>query len=162
MPVLEILCARCACHQKTCCQETEIFVTRHDVRRIEQHVGHSDFYEYEKPHDPVYENQHDDPIWMEKAFRPDGSRRVLKHQAGNTDCTFLGTQGCVLPTEVRPLICRIYPFDFTAEGLKPEPAACCPRELLDPGETVFDAVRTSPEDARRWHAMLYQELMLED
>lgn len=160
MTSLEILCARCACHQTTCCQDTDIYLTQQDVARIEQHVGCSGFFEFRRPHDPVYLNEHDDPIWMEKVFRPDGSRRVLKHQPGG-DCVFLGARGCTLPAEVRPLVCRLYPYDYNAAGLKPEPASGCPRDLLAPGQSVFEAVGASAEAARRWHAMLYQELQLE-
>ena len=97
---------------------------------------------------------------MEKVFRPDGSRRVLKHQPGG-DCVFLGFQGCTLPLEVRPLVCRLYPYDYNAEGLKSEPASGCPRDLLAPGQSVFEAVGASAEAARHWHAMLYQELQQE-
>ncbi len=111
MEILEPLCARCARHQQTCCQDSDIYVTTQDVARISAHVGHSDFTEYRVASDPVYLNEHHDPLWMEKVFRPDGSRRVLKQQS-NLDCIFLGKQGCVLPTEVRPLICRLYPSSF--------------------------------------------------
>ena len=157
---LEILCARCACVQKTCCQDSEIYVTRQDVGRIQQHQQCDEFYEYNMPTDPVYLNEHDDPIWMENAFQPDGSRRVLKKQA-NGDCTFLSSTGCVLPLEVRPLVCRLYPYDYKADGLKSEPASGCPRQLLQNNQSVFDAVGANLEDARRWHAMLYQELLQE-
>lgn len=160
MEIQEPLCARCARHQQTCCQDSDIYVTTQDVARISAHVGHSDFTEYRVASDPVYLNEHHDPLWMEKVFRPDGSRRVLKQQP-NLDCIFLGNQGCVLPTEVRPLICRLYPVEFSQHEIRVEPARCCPRELLAPGESVFDAVGVKLEDAVRWHAMLYQELAQE-
>lgn len=153
----EILCVRCACVQKTCCQDSEIFVTRHDVRRISDHLKQDGFWEYAVPTDPVYLNEHDDPIWMEKAFQPDGSRRVLKKQVDG-DCTFLTKSGCSLPMEVRPLVCRLYPYDYTASGLRPDAASGCPRHLLAEGQSVFDAVGASQQDAQRWHAMLYDEL----
>lgn len=157
---LEILCVRCARHHETCCQNTDIYVTLQDVRRIEDHVGFGGFFEFRQPADPVYVFQADDPLWMEKVFQPDGSRRVLRHKE-NEDCLFLGGEGCTLPSEVRPLICRLYPFDYNAEGLKPEPASGCPKHLLAPGQSVFDGVGVNPDNARRWHAMLYEELQQE-
>lgn len=156
----ENLCARCARHHETCCQKTDIYVTLQDVRRIEQHVGFSGFEEFRQPFDPVYIFQEDDPLWMEKVFQADGSRRVVRHKE-NGDCVFLGSAGCTLPTEVRPLICRLYPFDYNAEGLKTVPASGCPSHLLAPGQSVFEGVGVNPDDARRWHGMLYQELQQE-
>ena len=157
---LEILCVRCACHYQTCCQKTDIYVTLGDLQRIEQHTGSSDVHELRTPADPVYINQEDDPLWLAKVFRPDGSRRVLKHQE-NGDCIFLGSAGCTLPVEARPLICRLYPFDYSAEGLKSEPASGCPQHLLAPGQSVFEGVGISIHDAGRWHSMLYRELQQE-
>ena len=157
MSTLEVLCVQCACHQKTCCQETEIYVTPGDVNRIEQHIHRDDFFEFRAPTDPIYADQDDDPVWQQKVFRPDGTRRVLKHQA-NHDCTFLGEKGCVLPADVRPLICRLYPYDYTAAGLKTDPSEGCPRHLIANGQSVFEAVQIHSDDAQRWHSMLYQEL----
>lgn len=160
LPLVESLCARCARHHETCCQKTDIYVTLADVRRIEDYVGFGGFFEFRPPADPVYAYQADDPLWMQKVFQPDGTRRVVRHQE-NGDCLFLGQSGCTLPAEVRPLICRLYPFDYNAEGLKAQPASGCPSHLLAPGQTVFDGVGVSVENARRWHAMLYQELQQE-
>ena len=154
---LQILCVQCACHQKTCCQETEIYVTQGDLDRISSYTQRDDFFEYSKPTDPVYALQDDDPIWLQKVFRPDGSRRILKHQT-NRDCTFLGPVGCTLPGDVRPLICRLFPYDYTADGLKDTPAEGCPKHLIEDSRTVFEAVQIRHEEARQWHKMLYHEL----
>ena len=53
---------------------------------------------------------------------------MLKRQPDG-DCTFLGEQGCVLPLETRPLICRLYPYDYSEQGIRDELAAGCPLEL---------------------------------
>ena len=153
----EFLCARCARHQKTCCQGTDIFVTLGDVQRIAEHTERSDFTEFRSPSDPVYLNQDDDPTWKEHVFRSDGTRRVLKQQP-NHDCTFLGERGCVLPLETRPLICRLYPFDYTDAGVKSEPAGGCPVELLRPEQVLLETLDMRHEDANRWHEQLYREL----
>ena len=159
-PMAEVLCARCARHYDTCCRRTDIYVTQRDVERIEQHVGYSGFEEFRAPLDPAYTSDQDDPLWQSRVFRTDGTRRVLKHR-NEHDCIFLGSAGCTLPTEVRPLICRLYPYDYNEDGLKPVPASGCPQHLLAPGQTVFDGVGVSHDDARRWHTMLYDELRQE-
>ncbi|MBB03414.1 MAG: hypothetical protein CMJ47_12255 [Planctomyces sp.] len=155
----ECLCARCARHQSTCCQFSEIYVTEGDVDRIASAVGSREFYEYATPVDPIYAQQDDDPIWREHVFREDGSRRVLKHQPDG-DCTFLSATGCRLPLETRPLICRLYPFDYTADGLKDRPAGGCPVELLPPGADLLEVLDISRSDAQRWHRQLYDELQV--
>ena len=74
---------------------------------------------------------------------------------------FLGTAGCVLPLEVRPLVCRLYPFDYTEDGIKDELSGGCPLELLQPGQSLTEALEMNRTDAERWHAMLYTEVRRE-
>lgn len=154
------LCVRCARHMRTCCQTCEIYATPGDVQRIAEHTGVAGFYEYHTPLDVVYLDHEDDPAWRDHVFRPDGTRRVLKRQA-NGDCTFLGPQGCVLPLEVRPLVCRIYPYDYTEQGIRNELAEGCPVELLRPRQTLIEALEMNVTDAQRWHRQLYAEIRLE-
>jgi Fe-S-cluster containining protein len=156
----EFLCARCARHQQTCCQHTDIVVTLGDLARIEAATGRSVPTEYRGPANAVYADQDDDPLWKRHLIRSDGTRRVLR-QAANGDCTFLGPTGCTLPPEVRPLICRLYPFDYTADGLKVELARGCPLELLRPGETLLEVLDMRREQAERWHRQLYAEILQE-
>ncbi|MCA9064037.1 MAG: YkgJ family cysteine cluster protein [Planctomycetaceae bacterium] len=153
----EFLCAQCARHQTTCCQKTEIYVTLSDVKRITEHTGTSDFYEYQVPVDPVYHQNDDDPDWNHYVFRPDGTRRVLRHQP-NQDCTFLTQTGCSLPLEVRPLICRLHPWAYTAQGIQDHPAGGCPVYLLPPNTALLPALDMNRLDAERWHRQLYAEI----
>lgn len=156
----EFLCVRCSRHMKTCCQTSEVYATPGDAQRIAEFIGRDDFYEYREPDDPVYLQEDGDPIWIENVIRPDGTRRVLKRKPGG-DCTFLGDAGCVLPLETRPLICRIYPFDYTADGLRDELANGCPMELLPAGQSLLDALDIKRTDAERWHKQLYVEVLTE-
>lgn len=156
----EPLCARCARHQKNCCQLPQIFVTRGDVRRIEAETGRSGFFEFRLPDDPAYSDQDDDPLWRDNVIQPDGTRRVLKKQA-NGDCTFLGPAGCTLTPQARPLVCRLYPFDYTAAGILDELASGCPLELLLPGQDLIPTLGMSRVQAERWHEQLYAELQQE-
>jgi Fe-S-cluster containining protein len=146
---------------KTCCQTSEIYVTRGDVARITDHTGVTDFHEPRVPANALYLDQDDDPTWRDHVFRRDGSRRVLKRQA-NGDCTFLGPHGCRLPLEVRPLVCRIYPFEYDEQGIHDELAVGCPLELLQPDQGLIAALEMNIDDARRWHRQLYEEVRMED
>ena len=161
LPIVdEFLCVRCARHMRTCCQTSEVYATPGDVQRIEEFTGRVDFFEFRKPDDPVYLEQDDDPVWERCVFRLDGTRRVLKREPDG-NCTFLGDAGCVLPLETRPLICRIYPYDYTADGLREKLAGGCPTELLAEGQELLDALQIDRADAVRWHEQLYREIQLE-
>lgn len=160
MQASEFLCVRCARHTRTCCQRSEIYATPGDVRRIGLHTQRDDFTEYRVPANPDYLDQDDDPVWREKVFRADNSRRVLKRQPDG-DCTFLGESGCTLPLEIRPLVCRLYPYDYTAAGLLVDLVEGCPLELLPPGQGLIEALEMNRDDAVRWHRQLYEEIQME-
>jgi Fe-S-cluster containining protein len=154
----EFLCIRCSRHMKTCCQTSEVYITPGDVRRVAEHVGHTTFYHFQRPEDPVYLQQDDDPIWPQLVFKDEhATRRVLKRRPDG-DCIFLGSAGCELPLETRPLLCRLYPFLFNEQGIYDYLAEGCPSELLRPGQKLDDALAMNRADAERWHAMLYREL----
>ena len=157
----DFLCVRCARKRKTCCQLCEVYVTPGDVARIAAHTGQQDFTEFLPAGDTVYTDHDDDPIWMQLVFRADGTRRVLqRHPDG--DCTFLGPQGCRLPLEVRPLVCRLYPYEYTAEGIKPDELSNgCPMELVRPQLGLIGELGMNLLDARRWHRQLYEEIRSE-
>lgn len=149
-------CAKHAQMGKTCCQTCEILVTDGDQNRIAAYTGEREFFEYRAPDDPVYLEQDDDPNWLKWAFRPDGTRRVLKRQASG-DCRFLGPQGCRLPVETRPLVCRLYPYTYTEAGIDGVSDGC-PTEVIPPGSTILEVLDMRRDDADRWHRMLYAEL----
>jgi uncharacterized protein len=157
----EPLCARCARAVKTtCCQQREIYITPGDVRRINAYTGLSGFSVFEAVANPDYLDQDDDPLWAQCVFREDGARRTLRRiSSGN--CMFLGPAGCMLPLEVRPLVCRLHPYDYTEEGIKDELAPGCPSHLLKPGQGLIESLGMNLEDARRWHHQLYDEIRQE-
>jgi len=147
--------------QKTCCQIVEILVTPGDIARIAAHTERADFWERRRPDDPRFHVYcEDDPNWVRYTIAPDGARRQLKQRA-NGDCTFLGPSGCSLPGEVRPLICRMYPYDYNERGITGEVSVYCPTEVLAPpgsGLTMLTVLGMSQDDGERWRSMLYQEL----
>jgi uncharacterized protein len=154
---MDFLCVRCARQGKTCCQSCEVYVTPADVRRIAAHTGQQDFTEFKPSGDPIYVNHADDPTWMKYVFRADGTRRILKREAEG-DCAFLGPHGCRLPLEVRPLVCRIYPYDFTEAGFKKKLSEGCPMELVRPELGLIGELDMNIEDAERWRRQLYEEI----
>lgn len=156
----ELLCARCAAQQQTCCQCRDVYVTLQDVQRIGALAGRVDFWEFRIPQNPDYLDAGDDPLWLERVVRVDCSRRVLKQQP-NGDCHFLGQAGCCLPLEVRPLVCRLHPLEYDERGIKPSLAGECPWDLLLPERPKLSAVSLSKADAERWHRQLYEEVRQE-
>jgi len=151
--------------QKTCCQRAEILVTQGDLARIEAHTGRDDFWTRRAPSNPEYaEPDESDPNWSRWTFAPDGTRRLLKRKPTG-DCTFLGEQGCVLPLEVRPLVCRLYPFAYTESGLDGIDDDYCPTAMLlpqnDPGATMLTVLDMREADGERWRRALYAELKSE-
>lgn len=151
------LCVMCAQHERTCCQGVEILLTDGDRERITRHVGRSDFWEYHKPADPalVAENPKD-PNWLLYTVRADGTRLQLKQQPSG-DCTFLTPTGCSLPTEMRPFVCRLYPYDYTEQRITGTVTGC-PLYLLENGQTLVRELGMRLENAKRWREQLYSEL----
>ncbi len=154
-------CARCARMQKTCCQSTDVLLTRGDVGRIEAHTQQRGFWTRRAPDDPTYnEPDPDDPNWLRYTFDDAGRRRLLNRQA-NGDCTFSGEQGCVLPGEVRPLICRLYPAAYTERALQGVGENRCPTALLpasNPKVSMLTVLDMKDVDMERWRRALYEEL----
>jgi Fe-S-cluster containining protein len=155
------ICARCAGNGPTCCEgpDRDIFITKGDVKRIETFLHNTDFFEYRKPVNQEY-LETDDPLWTNYVFREDKSRRVVKlNDSGK--CQFLTPFGCTLPTHVRPLICRLFPFQYNASGISNELERECPREFLSQGESLVQALGIDKKDAMMWHQTLYQEILWE-
>jgi Fe-S-cluster containining protein len=156
----EPFCVRCARVMKTCCEVCEIYVSPGDFSRIANYTGQRDFCEFRVPMSPDYLPDGDDPAWRECVFRLDGSRRVLKRSAAGA-CTFLGPKGCQLPLDVRPLVCRLYPYQYTEHGILEELARGCPVRLLRPGQSLILALGMNLDDALVWHRQLYDEIQHE-
>jgi len=135
-------------------------VTPGDVQRIFRHTGHIDFYEYIKPVDPNYADQPDDPVWRDHVFFADGRRRVLKRSVSD-DCIFLGNAGCVLSMDVRPLVCRLHPYAYTAAGLSSTPETGCPVNLLNAGESLMDILSMPAGLAGIGWQDLYEKILLD-
>jgi len=152
-------CAQCAGLGPTCCERSEVLVTRGDIGRIETHVGRNGFWERKRVGDQSILDQPDDLRFVQWGFDEQGARRVLKRRE-NGACTFLSVHGCTLPGHVRPLICRLYPFRYTEGGLDGSDAHC-PTELVPPGRTILQVLDVRRVEAETWHRQLYHELQTE-
>jgi Fe-S-cluster containining protein len=153
----ESLCAKCARVAQTCCQNHDIYITLGDLDRIGAFIGRKNFFEFRPCLDESYMNQEDDPLWDRYVLMTDGKRRVLKTK-GQGDCTFLEASGCVLPLGIRPLICRLHPFAYTAKGICGIAVEGCPTHLLDADKSVIEAIGMDMNSALLWHKMLYTEI----
>jgi len=146
-------CAKCG---GACCKNGETYLTGGDVERITGHTGRSDFHVM-KTMGPRYAGC--DPAWTELVCGHDGHRRVL-HRSDDGECTFLAETGCVLPLDVRPLLCRIYPYEFDgAKLLATEPL--CPISRLPDRASVLVGLGMPPESVRQWRRDLYAEISRE-
>ncbi|MGV1097995.1 YkgJ family cysteine cluster protein [Thiovibrio sp. JS02] len=153
------LCAVCAKQGRTCCVSRDILLSIGDLHRITAHIGQSDFFELRAPHSSEYLHQEDDPNWNLYTLRGNGCRRVLKHSRPGI-CWFLRDSGCVLPEAVRPLVCRLHPFEYNEEvltGLSRE----CPADHLPPGQTLLANLAMNFQAGEEWRCQLYDELRAE-
>ena len=155
------LCAKCSKIKTTCCQHRDIFVTVADIGRIFNYTGKKNFHEFRTPSDPGYLDQDDDPTWAQHAISPDGTRRVLKLTYSG-DCVFLSSAGCVLPMDIRPLVCRLFPFEYNEQGIHDQMANDCPVHLLDGNEPLSIALDMNRDTANQWHRNLYNEILEDD
>ena len=150
------LCVLCAQKRVPCCINRDILVTLGDVNRIAEHTGSDQFYQYRQPSSPKYIDQDDDPSWNLMTVQVDGSRRVLKNVGANL-CYFLTSQGCRLPSTIRPLVCRLHPVEYSEAGITGFSDEC-PVEFLPETETLLDSLRMNLTEAEQWRSQLYEEL----
>jgi Fe-S-cluster containining protein len=149
-------CALCAAWGKTCRQSRETPVTEGHEGRIAASTGEQEFWEHAHPDDPYYWDQDDDPDWRNWASRPGGSRPILRRQPSG-DCRFLTSTGGTLPLDVRPLVCRLYPYTCTECGIDGV-SEDCPGELIPPGQAILPVLEMRKADAIRCRRMLCTEL----
>lgn len=154
----DFVCARCAVKGNTCCQRTQVFITLGDIERVSAAVGDRDFYEYAVA-DPESRGEGEDPVW-DRIFGSDGNRRILAHKGGKGrgDCLFLGERGCRLALTVRPLVCRLYPFEYDADTIKGVSAHHCPEPERNNQALMLALLGMNRDEAEEWRRMLYEEI----
>lgn len=157
-------CSICASKGNgACCKRANIVVTIGDLVRISDYYLHStSFWEYRLCH---YRPDQNDLLWN-VLFRSDNAARMLKVRDDGHCVMLKDATGCILPMDVRPLVCRLYPYDqFTEQGLEdfPDPEnSDCPKEFSKHLEdNLADIIGVQRNDAVRWHKQLYDELRIE-
>lgn len=159
------VCARCGAKGPTCCELTpgteEVCfpVSEYERERILECV----------PDSGSFALQVNTPIFIENMLRlfpgqrrtvkelfpPGGAHYRLEVDSGGT-CLFLGSEGCILPKEVRPLYCRIFPFWTDESGritLLEVENCLAQRENKTPGK-LFKALGVTQAEVRELHSSL--------
>lgn len=158
MPNPHLVCARCAEDGGGCCRDVRVFLTLGDVERIAARRLHSEFWEYAAPA-PGRSGADGglDEVW-DRTRGADGGRRVLRH-AGTGACVFLAPDGCALEMEARPLVCRLYPFEYSRETITGVNGHLCPDGANAP--LLLALLGMNRDDAERWRRQLYREILEE-
>lgn len=116
------VCARCPrLLGASCCEVKEgerlATLTRSDVERIAEHtrLGRPRFVDEEVlTHEEAVDYEQRRPLYR-GYFHRSPVRLTLRTRAGACVFHAPGT-GCVLPSEVRPVACRLYPFERWPDG----------------------------------------------
>lgn len=148
-------CLDCASKNRSCCVNVHIFITSGDIERISQASDTKDFYSKE-PLTPEYFDGGGDPEWNGLILDENGCRKVLS-QKPNGECIFLSDRGCRLKPDVRPLLCRIYPYDFLGSKIS---GIChsCPVSASDDWQAVLNQSQMHYGAALEWVKQLYEEI----
>lgn len=148
-------CIACARQEQSCCNHVDIFLTGGDIERISRMRPAEDFYRW-APLTAEYEDGGGDPTWNALILNADRQRRILSHK-NKGECYFLTETGCSLPSEVRPLLCRIYPYDFRESGLCGI-STSCPVATEKDWLSILEASEMHQANAQRWVCQLYAEI----
>lgn len=158
-------CAVCARSQRTCCQSSEPFASIGDISRINLYMHRNMkgsrvapwwWWGWREPSQEYIEGMRADPQWATLLPMKSGLRRVVL-SSDNGNCVFLKSTGCVLPMEVKPLVCRIYPWDFVAfkvTGL----SDFCAIEAKGNHRDMGEALGLTKEMAQEWVEQLRSEM----
>ena len=152
---MTIPCVGCAQAGTSCCRNYQIILTRGDIQRAAEFLGRRDFFTLEPPVLEDIEPDYD-PCWMPMIVSSKGLVRVLKRTA-EKDCFLLTETGCPLPCECRPLICRLYPYNYTEAGIIGIDRAC-PIAKEEERVSLLDGLDMPEDKAKKWVPMLYAEI----
>jgi Fe-S-cluster containining protein len=159
------VCARCAEKGKTCCELTpgteEVCfpVSDYERERILECA----------PDSGGFVLQLNSPLFIEnllklfpgqrrtvkELFPPGGMHYRLEVDSGGK-CMFLGSGGCVIPKEARPLYCRLFPFWTDESGritLLEVESCLAQQENKTPGK-LFKTLGISQSEVRELHSQL--------
>ena len=148
-------CARCAASGYTCCHNTRIILTHGDLARIVAVAGDG-FYEYVEAGKAGKRDLETDPIWA-GLFASGRLLRVLRRRPDGS-CHFLAENGCRLTLEARPLLCRLYPYDYTHTSITGVHAPYCSEPECGDPDLLLALLGMNREAAEQWRSDLYREI----
>lgn len=113
------VCVRCAAASGTCCtlepgQEEYCFPISAQERAAMERAGAEAGHFFREANTPVFVDNlcrlfHGESLRIRRLF-PEGGFHDRVAITPEGACTLLGSQGCLLPRQARPLYCRLYPF----------------------------------------------------
>jgi uncharacterized protein len=145
----------CARIGTSCCTHYQIILTTGDIQRIFDFLGHQDFFTLEPPVLEDIEPDYD-PLWMPLILKPEGVVCVIK-RTQEKSCALLTETGCSLPYDCRPLICRLYPYQYTEEGVLGIDKDC-PISVEKEWGGALDTLDMTIDKAKQWISLLYAEV----
>ena len=152
---MALLCMNCARTGTSCCKNYQISLTTGDIQRISEFLGHQNFFTLETPVLEDIEPDYD-PLWLSMILRPEGLVRVLI-RTPERNCAMLTETGCTLPYDRRPLICRLYPYKYTEEGILGIDQACPISKEKEWGSLLCQ-LDMPADQAKQWLTLLYAEV----
>lgn len=145
-------CGHCALKGRTCCQGRAVFLTTGDMARIGAFAPDAvPFWERRR-----VVREASDELWS-RIFDAEGAVRVLRLTAAG-DCAFLGEKGCRLPMDVRPLVCRLYPYEYSESSLTGIHAHLCPWPERENAPLLLALLEMNRDLAEGWRKSLYEEI----
>jgi uncharacterized protein len=159
-------CRECSKSGKTCCEICDVIVTNGDIARISAFTGRNDFFllkpvseedrfEYANPRNVVKGSE----IYVKFFFNEEGRRNVLKRNEKG-QCCLLTKDGCVLPFDFKPLVCRLYPYQWNDQRDIWVDCTDCPTELFKGEQEIKEHVCVSEEEALLLVNLFYDEIMI--
>lgn len=151
------LCRRCAATGATCCQGRAVFITLGDVARIRAAEPGADFFHIRHIAPDAYRSHLPyDTVWG-RVLASESGVRILRHTESG-DCHFLSESGCRLSLDARPLVCRLYPYDYNPATLKGVYGHVCPSPERENGSLLLALLGMNRDRAQGWRALLYNEI----
>ncbi|NDV27603.1 YkgJ family cysteine cluster protein [Desulfovibrio sp. JC010] len=159
------VCARCAAKGPTCCEltpgtEEVIFpISEYERERIMECVPDSGGFGLQLNTPAFIENMlklfPGQRRRVKELFPPGGMHYRLEVDSAGK-CLFLGSGGCVIPKEARPLYCRLFPFWTDESGritLLDVETCLAQQENKTPGK-LFKTLGVTQSEVRDLHSKL--------
>lgn len=161
------ICSQCDSLHNSCCklrgkQQDEIPtpVSEVEIDRILDHLDRDqggDHFDRIKNSPEFIEQMHalfpEMGEAVDRTFPPGGRHWKLKTK--NRACAFLDINGCTLPDEARPHLCRIYPFWFFQDQPQIfQDTHCLALQKCRTIPELFLCLETNPEKLRQIHARI--------